>query len=258
MKLLLISGHGAGDPGATSYIGGMSYREADETRRVTKALAGVMDGYCDVTIYPTDRNAFEDHKKGTLPAVAHFSQYDFVLEIHFNALKAETADGKTKGVECFVTTEEPSTTVEQLICTNVAKLGLTNRGVKRHNWSVIRQAGHAGVSAALLEVCFIDDPDDMAVYLKRFPQIMQGIADALITSFGLQEEDTMTYDTFKEYMSKFMEELAAQQPSDWSKDARAWAEKQGVILGNANGQMKYRSFVTREELAQMLYRAETK
>lgn len=196
MKILFISGHGAGDPGATSKINGVSYKEADETRRVTSALKKALDGYCDITIYPTDRNAFDDYEKGTLSSVAKFSQYDYVLEIHFNAFQSGPADKKTKGVECYVTKTEKTTKVEEDMCRRIATVGLTNRGVKQYNWAVINTAKRAGVSSALLEVCFIDDPDDMVVYTKNFQKIVDGIANAIVSGFGLKkevkEDDEMT------------------------------------------------------------------
>ena len=204
MKILLISGHGAGDPGATSSIGGVAYRESDQTRRVTAALQTALAAYCDVTVYPTDRNAFEDHKKGTLAAVAQFSKYDYVLEIHFNALSASAADGKIKGVECYIPVGAESDSVETAICKAVASVGLTNRGLKTYNWAVISKARQSGIRAALLEVCFIDDPDDMAVYNSKFQAIVDAIAGAIATSYNLKkEDDTMTgkeiYDALNEY-----------------------------------------------------------
>ena len=84
-----------------------------------------------------------------MSAVARFPQYDYVLEIHFNALQGGAADDRTKGVECYVTTGETGTEVEEAICRKLAALGLTNRGVKRKDWSVIRTARKAGVPAAL-------------------------------------------------------------------------------------------------------------
>ena len=50
------------------------------------------------------------------------------------------------------------------------------------------QGQKAGVSAALLEVCFLDDPDDMAVYTAKFRQIVEGIAEAVREGFGLRKE----------------------------------------------------------------------
>lgn len=190
MNLLLISGHGGGtDPGATSYISGRTRREADETRRVTAAVAKVLAGYCGITVYPTDRNAYEDYKKGTLAAVAQFSRYDYVLEVHFNALSQSAADGSTKGVECYVPTDTEDTTLPAALCRNLSALGLRNRGVKRKNWSVIHTAQRTGTPAALLEVCFIDDPDDMAVYDTKFQAVTNAIAQAVISTYHLPREE---------------------------------------------------------------------
>ena len=255
MNLLLISGHGAGDPGVTATINGRAYREADEARKVTAALREALEGSCSVTVYPTDRNAFEDYKKGTLSAVARFPQYDYVLEIHFNALQGGAADGRTKGVECYVPNGQSDTRLASALCAGLAALGLTNRGVKKKDWSVIYTAHRSGIPAALLEVCFLDDPDDMAVYTAKFRQIVEGIAEAVREGFGLRKEKTMTYDTFKEYMEQYMNELAVKEPSAWSKEDREWAEKHGIIQGDTTGKKKYRSFVTKEELAAMLHRA---
>ena len=255
MKLLLISGHGAGDPGATSSIGGVAYQEADETRRVTAPLSKALAAYCDVTVYPTDRNAYEDYRKGTLTALAGFSAYDYVLEVHFNALKAVTADGKTKGVECYVPAGQSDTALASALCAGIAARGLKNRGVKKKNWSVIYTAHRSGTPAALLEVCFLDDADDMALYTARFNAIVQSMAEAVIDTYHLKkEEEAVTYDTFKEYMDQYLIERAAQKPSEWSADARAWAEEKGIIQGDDKGRKKYKSWPTREELIEILYR----
>lgn len=205
MNILLISGHGAGDPGAVSTLNGTLYKEADEARRVTSALQKALKSVCNVTVYPTTRNAFKDHKTGILSQIADFSKYDYVLEIHFNASQTSATDGKTKGVECYVTSSEPSTLVEGKICKYISEVGLTNRRVKRYNWSVISAARHFGTSSALLEVCFIDDPDDMKIYTTKFQSIIDGIAKGIIEGFGLktiEEEEEMTiYKTLSEVPS---------------------------------------------------------
>lgn len=187
MKILLISGHGAGDPGAVAAFDGKTYREADETRKVTAALAKALAGMADVTVYAGDRNAYEDYKKGTLQAIAQFSKYDYVLEVHFNAIRKDTGDNRTKGVECYVTTSEAGTGVEEAICRRIAALGLTNRGVKRYNWAVINAAKKAGVSSALLEVCFLDDADDMKIYTAKYDKIVEAIADGIKHGFNLTD-----------------------------------------------------------------------
>ena len=206
----MISGHGAGDSGAVGQYGGRTYQEADETRAMTQLLAKALAGACEVTVYPTERNAYSDYKAGVLAKTAQFRQYDYVLEVHFNALRQDDGDGKTKGVECYVTTSEAGTGVEEAICREVAALGLTNRGVKRKNWSVIQTAKTAGVSSALLEVCFIDDADDMAVYLEKREEIAQAIARGICEGFGLD---------------------ILEVPAPWYADAQAWAMEMGIADG---------------------------
>lgn len=226
MNILLISGHGAGDPGAT----GNGYREADETRKVSSALKTALDGYAAVDVYPTDRNAFSDYQSGTLRTLAKFAKYDFVLEVHFNAFKATRADGVTMGTEIYVPTTESNTALAQAIVNAVAGCGLKNRGVKQKNYSVIAAAKRSGVSAALLEVCFVDDPDDMAVYSKKFSQIAQSIAIAIVKEFNLKKEaDTMTGEQIYKELSAYLKTLPV---PEWAKAELEEAVSAGITDGN--------------------------
>lgn len=68
------------------------------------------------------------------------------------------------------------------------------------------------------------------------------------------EDEDMTQETFNELMSAWLAQQAKRGPAGWSKDARAWAEEQGILIGSGKGKMRYKSFCTREELAAMLYR----
>ncbi|MBR2365899.1 MAG: N-acetylmuramoyl-L-alanine amidase [Oscillospiraceae bacterium] len=185
MKILLIAGHGAGDAGAVSTINGVKYREAEETRVVVGLIADELRNRfnAEVGIYNTARDAFKDASAGFLSTAV--KGYDYVCEVHFNAIRADHANGKTKGVEVYVTNAERSIGVELQICRKLAALGLTNRGVKRKDFDVIKTAKKVGVSAALVEVCFLDDPDDMAVYLKDKRAVARAIADGIAEGFGL-------------------------------------------------------------------------
>ncbi len=66
-------------------------------------------------------------------------------------------------------------------------------------------------------------------------------------------EDDVKYEDFLTFMKRYEAEKAAEQPSDWSKDAREWAEKEGVIRGDGEG-MRYKCPLTREEYVVMEYR----
>ena len=95
---------------------------------------------------------------------------------------------------------------------------------------------HYDVTGKKCPAPFVDDPKAWVAFKERL-------------------EDTMTYETFKEYMDQYLEGLAAMEPDQWSHEAREWAESCGIIQGNTRGQKKYKAFLTREEMAQMLYRA---
>ena len=56
-------------------------------------------------------------------------------------------------------------------------------------------------------------------------------------------------------MDRYLTNRAKLAPSAWSNEARAWAEKANIVQGSSDGEKKYQSFVTREELVQMLFRS---
>ena len=182
MKILLISGHGAGDVGAC----GNGYKEYNLTREVVNILASKLRKYATVDIYNQNRNAFYDCQNGTFK----IGKYDYVLEIHFNAF-----NGKAYGSECYVTTREKGITVEQAIMKNMGKF-FTLRdndsifdGVKRTNFLVINTVKSLGMSGALLETCFIDNKNDMAIYQKNKDSICQGICDGIVEGFKLKQSN---------------------------------------------------------------------
>lgn len=69
------------------------------------------------------------------------------------------------------------------------------------------------------------------------------------------EDEDMTQEQFDAMMDNYQKRLAQKKPSAWSKEAREWAEENGVISGDENGNKQYKKFCTREELVQILYNA---
>ena len=179
MKILLIAGHGAGDPGACSNYG----VEATETRRVVEMVKAQFGAYKGVTvdIYPLNRNAYADIGAGALQV--NFANYDYVLEVHFNS----ATNASATGVEVWVTPIETGITVEQAIVNKVSALGYPNRGVKREDFRVIRTAKNRGTSSALLEVCFISNKNDMDRYNNNFSNVCTAIIEGVAEGFGLKK-----------------------------------------------------------------------
>lgn len=180
LKILLIAGHGGGDPGACSNYG----VEATETRRVVNMLKSQFKGYeVSVDVYPIDRNAYADIGNGCLQV--NFANYDYVLEVHFNS----AANIEATGVEVWVTPIENGITVEQAIVNKISALGYSNRGVKREDFRVIRTAKNKGVSAALIETCFISNNGDMNRYNNNFSKVCNAIAEGIAEGFGLKKKN---------------------------------------------------------------------
>ena len=75
------------------------------------------------------------------------------------------------------------------------------------------------------------------------------------TTTTIIQQQTMTQEQFNEMMDVWLAEQSKIQPNSWSADAREWAERNGLINGNANGDKLYRKFMTREEFVMVLYRA---
>ena len=64
----------------------------------------------------------------------------------------------------------------------------------------------------------------------------------------------MTQAQFDAMMDDYLKRLQKAEPSEWSEDAREWAEKEGLIKGDENGDKQYKMFVTREQMAVFMKR----
>lgn len=193
MKILLISGHGAGDSGACATIDGVLYKEADEAIVMVRKIEERLKAYdVEVDVYPIERNAYEDARAGCLRV--DLSLYDYVLEIHFNACVNDLkGNGRVTGSEAFVTTSDKTMDVEKRILSELKELGFTNRGIKSHNWTVINRAKTKGADSFLLEICFIDDRDDMLLYVSNRDGIADGIVAGMVYGLGLAKKVTIDY-----------------------------------------------------------------
>ena len=218
-----------------------TYREAELTRELSAMIKPILerDYGAQVDLYPIDRNAYADYMSSRM--AMDLKGYHYVLELHFNAFK-KNADGDVKGMEVYVTYSRKDTAPEEYILDKVKAVGMdTDRGLKKYDWAVIASARRKGSPAALLEVCFIDDADDMKLYLAKKWEIAKAIADGVAAGLLLERKagDTMRYTDVK---------------SDaWYYDAVEKVSEAGLMEGS-DSKFRPNDTVSRAELATVLSR----
>ncbi len=105
------------------------------------------------------------------------NQVDLDVSIHFNAFQTEAvANGMTKGTEVLVYSKGGvAEKYAEQITLEIARLGYRNRGVKVNQGLYVLNGTKA--PAILVECCFVDDLDDVALYdyRKMATAIVKGI-----------------------------------------------------------------------------------
>ena len=109
---------------------------------------------------------------------------------------------------------------------------------------------------------FLDDHGGIGVYTtfthvdtrKTRSRWDQRSGKQIVVSGWPGWEDDMTQAEFDKMMENYLARLRQDPPSDWSRGAREWAEKNGIIKGDENGDKQYKAFVTREQLVTFLQR----
>lgn len=183
MKILLIAGHGDGDPGAV----GNGYKEADLTRDAVTMLQKKLSKVASITVFDFNKNMYKYLKSGkTFP----FKNFDYVIEIHLNSHPRKDANG----CEILVHETEKGVSVEEKILENMKALGFTNRGViPRNDLKVMNTVKKVhGVSHTLIEICFISNEADMHRYMSNKDKTIDAIANGIISGFGLKKTTLTT------------------------------------------------------------------
>ena len=155
MTQLVICGHGQGknvyDSGAVNRS--LNITEAKKVRE----LASLMAQHATKTHFITDKNVY-DFKN----IVSISKGYESVTELHFNSF-----NGQAQGTEILIkegfTPDNLDTALK-----NVLEKYFKARGFKFVDWLYNANVmANTGISYRLIEVCFIDNNADMAIYEKN-------------------------------------------------------------------------------------------
>lgn len=163
MKINVHAGH---NPDGKTGCGAVGFiKESTENRNVKNEVIRLLKllGHtvydCTVDDGTSSRNVLEK-----IVAKCNAHDVDLDVSIHFNASANDSSgDGRTTGTEVYVYSQNSKAKDEaERVCAEIAKLGFKNRGVKvKNNLYVLK---NTNAPAMLIECCFVDDKDDVALY----------------------------------------------------------------------------------------------
>lgn len=76
----------------------------------------------------------------------------------------------------------------------------------------------------------------------------------ILQEFKEEDDDTLTYEQFKEYMDRYLNEHEITEPSSWAKESCELAIKKGILKGNGKGAFNFQKPLTRESYIELQYR----
>lgn len=175
MKIGFDMGHTTSGAGTGAY--GCGYYEHVLNRELGKLVMDLLkkEGHTIVNItVDKSNNQINDRVKK-----ANAQKLDMLISLHFNSgRKDPNGDGKTGGVEVLTYDNKTLQTESKRVCEKIAKIGFTNRGVKiRPDLGILRDTY---AKAMLIEVCFIDDKDDMNRYVKNVQSVAKAIVEGVL------------------------------------------------------------------------------
>lgn len=172
-KILLVAGHGAGDPGA---VGG-GINERDTMRALAREIKALIPDVVD--IYDTSRDMFKDTKGG---GGMSSTAYKEVIELHMDASKNELVRG---GHAIIYISYNPDDLDKRLVktideCFGIVPYLQPNGISKRNNLLNLNVAAKRGISYRLLELGFITNADNRkAVTGEQLKVTARKLAEAI-------------------------------------------------------------------------------
>ena len=175
-KIGIDPGHGGRDPGAVFE----GRQEKDDVLELALAVGQILEDSGVEVVYTRVDDVYNTPFEKT--TMGNNSGADLFVSFHRNAVPSP---GSASGAEVLVYSGEGlPAQVARNVLAELSEAGFANRGViERKNLVVLRRTQ---MPAVLLEVGFIDNPQDNQIFDSEFEQIAQGIADGILESVGLE------------------------------------------------------------------------
>ena len=208
MILNIHAGHNPDGKIACGVVGLIS--ESPQARKVKDMVVSMLQSQGNTVFDCTCNNGVnQTDVLSKIVISCNKNSVDLDVSIHFNAGGNKVADGNTTGVEVLL--YSPSSDAKpyaQAVCEQISMLGFKNRGIKyRDDLAFLRKTK---APAMLIECCFVDDPDDVALYNT---EKMAAAIVAGITGLHVQTDDGdkaklagMTKEEFVEYIGDLARE----------------------------------------------------
>ncbi|MGE5417437.1 MAG: N-acetylmuramoyl-L-alanine amidase family protein [Acidobacteriota bacterium] len=218
-KLCFDYGHGGIDPGAI-YKG---RRESEDVLNLGREVAKEMRRHgvivdetrtSDLTMSLIDRSDFANENK-----------YDYFISFHRNAFKPEAASG----VESYIFSNAKSQTrqLAEKLQQALVTTGFDDRGVKTANFYVLKATK---APAILLEIGFIDNGQDNALFDTKRVEIVKAISGAILSQLGLAYIEESQNDLEKA-LGVLVRNGIIKSPEYWLENAQAGKTVKGEYAG---------------------------
>lgn len=164
MKLFVIAGHGAGDPGAS----GNGYQEHERVR----ALAAKIKEYGgnNVLLGDFNRNYYKD--KGINNLTISKKEYA-IIELHMDSDDNVNARGGHVIIKSGFKADKYDNTLADMISTMFP--GRANKIVNRSNLANVNRAAAKGYNYRLIECGFISNAQDIAIFNSKIDELAKNI-----------------------------------------------------------------------------------
>lgn len=183
MRINVHAGHNPDGKVACGAVGLL--KESTEARKIKDEVICLLQAQGH-TVYDctVDNGTSQSDVLQKIVAKCNAYTVDLDVSIHLNAGAGDkTGNGKTTGTEVYVYDHKSKATdAAKRVCEKIAALGYRNRGVKLRPELYVLNKTKA--PAMLVECCFVDDADDVALYdaSRMAKAIAEGITGEGITA----------------------------------------------------------------------------
>lgn len=172
MKLFVIPGHGAGDPGAC----GNGYQEAERVRKLAQRIKDL--GGDNVILADFKRNYYADNGISKLT----LDKNTQIVELHM-----DSATASARGAHVIINAKYNADKYDKALASAMSQLfpGRAETIVKRSDLANVNRSAAKGYSYRLIECGFITNAQDV----KVFNDHIDGMAQIILKCFGLPYKD---------------------------------------------------------------------